>query len=105
MLPLGLGLSAVVLFFAGLGVGPLFPNMIHLTTVNFGKNVAVSIMGLQMTSTYIGIMTMPPLFGMLAQKFGVAVFPYFQFAMFGIYMLGLFGLRKNLNIRKHGEAQ
>jgi len=62
MFPLGIGASAVVLFFAGLGVGPLFPNMLHLTPVNFGKDVASSIMGLQMTSTYIGIMTMPPLF-------------------------------------------
>ncbi len=75
MFPLGVGVSAVVLFFAGLGVGPLFPNMLHLTPVNFGKDVASSIMGLQMTSTYIGIMTMPPLFGLLAQQFGVWVFP------------------------------
>ncbi len=96
MFPLGIGLSAVVLFFAGLGVGPLFPNMLHLTPVNFGKDVASSIMGLQMTSTYIGIMTMPPLFGLLAQRFGVWVFPYFQFAMFGICMLGLIGLIKTV---------
>lgn len=99
LLPFGIGFSAAALFFAGLGIGPLFPNMLHLTPINFGKDIAASIMGLQMTSTYIGIMTMPPLFGILAQQFGVVVFPYFQLIMFSFCTLGLIGLAKTIKCK------
>lgn len=91
-LPVDVRFAAAALFLAGLGVGPLFPNLLHLTPINFGKNIASSIMGLQMTSTYIGIMTMPPLFGLLAQQFGIAVFPFFQMAMYSLCVLGFAGL-------------
>lgn len=68
----------------GLGNGPIYPNLIHLTPQNFGKELSQSVMGVQMAASYIGIMLMPPLFGMLAQNISVRLFPYYLLILFGI---------------------
>lgn len=89
VLPFGLYASAVALLLAGLGVGPLFPNLALLTPAYFGKDVAASVIGLQMSATYLGIMLMPPLFGLVAQYVGVWLFPAFMLVMHGIYLAAL----------------
>lgn len=89
MLPLPTTVSVAALFLTGLGNSPAFPNLIHLTPKNFGKNISQSMMGTQMASSYIGITLMPPLFGMLVQYVGVAVFPYFLLLMFFVMILSM----------------
>ena len=79
--------SCVTFFMMGLGIGPLFPNLIHLTPKNFGREVSQSIMGTQMAASYLGIMLMPALFGLLAQKVGAWIFPYYLSVLF-ILMIG-----------------
>ena len=76
--------SAAGLFLIGLGVGPVFPNLIHLTPANFGRDISQSVMGTQMAATYMGIMLMPPVFGFLAQAAGAFVFPYYLLALFAV---------------------
>ncbi|SHK91035.1 Fucose permease [Anaerocolumna jejuensis DSM 15929] len=83
-LPLPSFISGVGLFMVGLGNGPIYPNLIHLTPQNFGKELSQSVMGVQMAASYIGIMLMPPLFGMLAQNISVRLFPYYLLILFGI---------------------
>ena len=83
-LPLPAVISSVGLLLVGLGIGPIFPNLIHLTPRNFGKDCSQSVMGTQMAASYIGIMLMPPLFGLLAQGVSVALFPYFLLALFAV---------------------
>ncbi len=68
-LPLPPAVSAVALFLIGLGIGPIYPNLVHLTPKNFGEDIAQSVMGFQQAMTYLGIMIMPWLFGMLASDF------------------------------------
>ncbi|MCI9272464.1 MAG: MFS transporter [Clostridiales bacterium] len=84
LLPLPSEFAAVGLFLIGLGNGPIFPNLIHLTPKNFGKEFSQSIMGSQMAASYIGILLMPPLFGVFAQRIGTHSFPYFLLALFAI---------------------
>ena len=96
MLPLPIGACAISLFLIGLGVGPLFPNLTYLTPINFGKEISLSVMGLQSAFSYIGIMMMPPLFGILADKCSTAIFPYYLLLLFLLYMYSIFMLVNRL---------
>ncbi|WP_294351175.1 MFS transporter [uncultured Clostridium sp.] len=88
--------AVIGLFMIGIGNGPVFPNLIHLTPKNFGKDISQSVIGLQMASAYIGIMAMPPIFGFLAQNISVNIFPYFILIMFMIMIIGEILLTRNL---------
>jgi len=92
VLSLGLHASAAAVLFAGLGVGPLFPNLTHLTPAHFGKEIASSVIGLQMSATYLGIMLMPTVFGAVAEYGSVDLFPGFMLLMQGIYLAALIAL-------------
>lgn len=82
LLPLPAPAAVAALFLIGLGNGPIFPNLVHLTPRNFGAEISQSVMGTQMAAASTGIMLMPPIFGLLVQGLGVGLFPYFLTAMF-----------------------
>lgn len=82
LLPLPAPAAVAALFLIGLGNGPIFPNLVHLTPRNFGAEISQSVMGTQMAAASMGIMLMPPIFGLLVQGLGVGLFPYFLTAMF-----------------------
>ena len=93
MLPLPAAVATVGLFLVGLGNGPLFPNMLHLTPINFGRELSEAAMSTEMAASYIGILAMPALFGLLAQSISVSLFPYFLLAMYAVMMGATFVLR------------
>ena len=82
-------LIAVGMFLIGLGNGPLYPNMVHLTPIRFGAQRSQAVMGSQMAAAYIGILSMPTLTGFLAQKFSIDIFPYCLIALYGIMLFSL----------------
>lgn len=82
-------LSAVGLFLIGLGNGPLYPNMVHLTPIRFGQRMSQAVMGSQMAAAYIGILAMPSLTGFLAQKFSTDIFPFCLVALYLIMLISL----------------
>lgn len=86
MLPLPAVVATVGLFLVGLGNGPLFPNMLHLTPINFGRELSESAMSTEMAASYIGILAMPALFGLLAQGISVSLFPYYLLVMYAVMM-------------------
>ena len=94
ILPLSTVVSAVSLFFIGFGIGPIFPNLTHLTPQNFGIDISQSVMGVQQAFAYVGIMLMPWLFGTLAQSFSPAIFPYYLLLLFIPFSISLFSLKK-----------
>ncbi len=96
VLPLPSLAAAAGLFLIGLGNGPIFPNLIHLTPRNFGRDLSWSVMGTQMAASYIGIMLMPPIFGILAQVFGTGLFPYYLLAMYFVMDLATYSLLHRL---------
>ena len=88
LLPLPKVFAVTGLFCVGLGNGPVFPNLIHLTPENFGRKLSGAVMGSQMAASYIGITLMPPLFGLLANRIGVGLFPAWLLAMFAVMLIG-----------------
>lgn len=75
LLPLDNIFAVVGLFLIGLGNGSIYPNMIHLTPHNFGKEVSQSIMGSQIAFAYIGVMLAPPMVSLISGVFGIKVYP------------------------------
>ena len=84
----GLALPGLGLFLVGLGNGPVFPNMLHLTPRIFGKELSQSVMGVQMAASYVGILLAPALFGVIAQEMGAALFPGWLFFLYLLMMAG-----------------
>lgn len=74
--------SAVGLFLVGLGNGPMFPNYNYLAPESFGPEVSQSVIGTQMAFSYIGVMLVPTVFGVLGQVVTVALFPAYLTAFF-----------------------
>jgi fucose permease len=75
LLPLSGSAAVVALFLIGLGNGSIYPNMIHLTPHNFGKEVSQSIMGSQIAFAYIGVMLAPPMVSLISGLFGIKIYP------------------------------
>lgn len=71
-------IATVGLFMIGLGNGPVFPNMTHLTPVHMGRDISQSFIGLQGAVSYGSILCSPILFGLLAQRLSTDIFSIFQ---------------------------
>ena len=61
----------------GLGCAPIYPSVIHATPSNFGAENSQAIIGIQMASAYAGSTFMPPLFGVIADKINIGLFPVY----------------------------
>ena len=81
LLPLGGIVSFLGLILIGLGCAPVYPCMIHSTPRNFGAENSQAVIGVQMAFAYIGILLMPPLFGLLADAVDVSLLPAFLLAL------------------------
>ena len=92
LLPLPTAAAIGGLFLIGFGNGPIFPNLVYLTPKNFGEEISQSVMGVQMASANTGILLMPPLFGLIAQWFGVWLFPLFLLAMHIMMIVSIKGV-------------
>ena len=79
LLPGNLALAGLLL--VGLGCAPIYPCIIHSTPANFGPEKSQVLIGVQMASAYVGTLTMPPLFGLIANHIGAWVMP--------VYLLGI----------------
>lgn len=65
----------------GLGCAPIYPSIIHSTPDHFGADKSQAVIGIQMASAYVGNLTMPPLFGLLANNITPALFPFYLLAL------------------------
>lgn len=63
--------------FLGLGLAPIYPSMLHQTPRRFGAARSQSVMGLEMAFAYLGSTCFPPLFGILAGRFGTQLYPWY----------------------------
>lgn len=76
VLPLPPVAALVGLVLLGLGNAPLYPAMIHETPRRFGESVSQAATGLQMACAYVGMTFLPPIEGLLAQVFSLALIPW-----------------------------
>ncbi|MBB3108841.1 fucose permease [Paenibacillus phyllosphaerae] len=74
LLPLpSLYLAGLILI--GLGLAPIYPGLLHETPARFGRDNSAKLMGYQMAVAYTGSTFLPPIFGLLATKFNISLFP------------------------------
>lgn len=89
LLPLHGAVAVAGLFFIGLGNGSVYPNLIHLTPHNFGKDVSQSVMGSQIAFAYIGVMLAPPMVSLLSGLVGIKVYPVLLVVLYVIMVVAL----------------
>lgn len=89
LIPLHGAVTVVGLFLVGLGNGSIYPNMIHLTPHNFGKEVSQSIMGSQIAFAYIGVMLAPPAVSLISGLFGIKIYPVLLAVLYVIMVIAL----------------
>ncbi len=68
-------LSLAGLMIIGLGCAPIYPTLLHETPRRFGAENSASLMGLQMAVAYCGLTLMPPLLGLIVDRFGLYLYP------------------------------
>lgn len=77
-LPLGTAFTVAGIVLIGLGCAPIYPAIIHSTPEHFGAENSQALIGVQMASAYLGSLTMPPLFGIMADHISVRLLPIFM---------------------------
>lgn len=94
--------SLAGLIVIGVGSAPVYPAIIHATPDNFGKENSQAIIGVQMASAYIGTTFMPPLFGFIAERVSISLYPLFIL----IFAVLIIVMTETLNktVRKHRKA-
>lgn len=97
LLPLPTTFSALGLFLVGFGNGPLYPNFSYLTPSNFGEENAEAVMGTEQVFSYIGATAVPAVCGILAQVFGLWLFPIFLLIFFVPLVVGTAKIMKIKN--------
>ena len=90
--PLPLSAAPVGLFLVGFGNSPLYPNMLHLTPRLFGRDLSQAVIGVQMAASYVGSLTLPPLFGLVAEQVGFWLFPVALLALSVVVLAAFLGL-------------
>ncbi|MBP3673392.1 MAG: MFS transporter [Oscillospiraceae bacterium] len=81
VLPLGEFAAMAGLLLIGLGCAPIYPCIIHSTPDHFGAENSQALIGVQMASAYIGTLSMPPLFGLIANHISVSLMPLYLAAI------------------------
>ena len=83
--------AAVGFVVIGTGMGPVYPAIQHMAPTNFGARYSAAVIGLQMTSAYIGSTFMPMVFGHLQQAVGIGIMPAYLL-LFALMNIGLLEL-------------
>ena len=87
LLPLGNAAAITGLILVGLGCAPIYPCVIHSTPEHFGAEHSQALIGVQMSSVYIGCSLMPPLFGLIANHIHVALLPVYLLLILGLMVV------------------
>ena len=77
LLPFGPAVAGVGLFLCGLGISPIYPNLMHLAPIVFGRDISQSVIGTQMAAACLGCILAPALFGQIARWIDVGLFPWY----------------------------
>lgn len=81
LLPLGGTAGLAGLIIIGLGCAPIYPSIIHSTPDHFGAENSQAVIGVQMAAAYVGILAMPPVFGLIATHISASLLPLYLLAI------------------------
>ena len=95
LLSVGTAVSLGGLVLIGFGCAPIYPCLIHSAPVHFGAHRSQAIIGVQVASAYVGILLMPPLFGLIAKHISVAILPAYLLALLAVMIASHELLLKN----------
>lgn len=70
-------LAIVGFIIVGMGMGPIYPSIMHMAPYKFGEKYSASIISLQMAFAYVGSTFMPSLFGILQENLGIWIMPIY----------------------------
>lgn len=87
LLPLHSSLSLLGFLLIGLGLAPIYPGLLHETPARFGRENSAQLMGYQMAVAYTGTTLIPPLFGFIAVRTSIDLFPFVVFALLSLMFL------------------
>lgn len=87
LLPLGSGTALAGLILIGLGCAPVYPCIIHSTPVYFGADKSQAIIGMEMAFAYVGILAMPPIFGLIANHISITLYPFYLLVILAVMAL------------------
>jgi len=88
MLLPGVSAAKAGLLLVGFGCAPIYPCIIHSTPEHFGEENSQAIVGVQMACAYSGNVTMPPLFGVIANHINIRLLPAFLLiALIGLCLM------------------
>lgn len=93
MLPTKEIVALVGLIMIGLGCAPIYPCIIHSTPAHFGEDKSQAVIGVQMAFAYMGVLGMPPLFGVIANKVSVSLLPIYLL----VILIVMFVMHEALN--------
>lgn len=85
--------ALIGLIVIGIGGAPVYPSIIHSTPDNFGRENSQAVIGIQMASAYTGSALMPVIFGFIAERISVALYPYYL----AIFVLLALAMTERLN--------
>ena len=81
LLPLGGTAGLAGLIIIGLGCAPIYPSIIHSTPDHFGAENFQAVIVVQMAAAYVGILVMPPVFGLIATHISASLLPLYLLAI------------------------
>lgn len=103
MIPVsGYIITAAGFVIIGTGMGPVYPSIQHMAPEKFGKEYSAAVIGLQMSSAYVGSTFMPTVFGILQEHIGIGIMPLylliFAFLNIGLleYSYKVSGVKENV---------
>ena len=67
----------MVFFILGFGLAPVYPAMIHQTSILYGRDASSSLIGLEMATAYIGSSFAPFIFGLISSRTSLGFYPIY----------------------------
>ena len=98
VLPLGTWAAIGGLLLVGLGCAPIYPSIIHSTPDHFGAENSRALIGIQMASAYVGFLSAPPFFGLIANHISASLLPLYL----GVILIVMIIMCELLNRKSHG---
>lgn len=89
--------------FIAVGLGCVFPCMLHATPTNFGAEHSGSVIGVQMAFAYCGMTFTPILFGKLAEATTIRLLPFGVALLAGLVLLFTELLNRSVAKRKAAD--
>lgn len=82
-------LPLIGLFVVGLGCSTIVPSLIHSVPELYGHSHTSTIVGIDMAFAHAGSAVLPPLFGVIAEKISIRLFPLYIFVLTAVLLFSI----------------